>query len=106
MRQETADSLKSSLKGNKKHGAPLQKIPKEGTKTLELYDLFQANKGKIIHKPISKIYNSVFIRALTDYYGLDIMNLGYGKWVLAGEWVGNNYVDYIAAELNKKGTDS
>ena len=102
MRQETVESLK----GNKKHGAPLQRIPKEGTRTRELYDLLQANKGKIIYKSITRVYNSVFVRALTDFYGLDIRNLGYGKWILAGEWSKDGtYVDYISEDQEHKGID-
>ena len=39
------------------------------------------------------------ITDLRDYYGLDIRKITTRKWVLAGEWIGRTYVDYIADHL-------
>jgi hypothetical protein len=36
---------------------------------------------------------------LQDYYGLDIRRISRGKWVLAGEWFGLTYLDYIQEHL-------
>lgn len=83
-----------------------QPIPREGSKIREVYDLFYANKGVAIEWHFSG--SNRLILDLQDYYGLDIRNLQKGsprtgrpsKWVLAGEWFGKTYVDYIATKGN------
>lgn len=90
MRHATA----SQLTGYRR--APVQAAPREGTKLREVYDLFQANKGRVISftRPAAYITES-----LTDYYGLDLRCVGYRKWVLAGEWFGKIYVDYVSERI-------
>lgn len=73
-------------------------LPAGGTRTRELYDMFMANKGVPIGFGKNQRDGAVFAR-LTDTYGLDIRSLGYRRWVLAGEWFGKVYVDYIAERL-------
>jgi hypothetical protein len=73
--------------------------PKEGTKLRARYDLFMANKGVPIDRPLSGKRNPRLIHDLRDYYGLDIRCLGYRRWVLAGEWFGPVYIDYIADKI-------
>jgi len=79
--------------------------PREGTKLRAMYDLLMANKGVPIDISLSKLYGrkcmSSQVSALTDFYGLDIRNLKRGRWVLAGEWFGATYVDYIADRIAK-----
>lgn len=96
---------------------PLQKVPRIGTKLREIYELFQMNKGVVIEAPLTVLYNQAYITYLTDFYGLDIRRIGNieynghrgrraGKWILAGEWFGSEYVDYISRnkkKLNKVG---
>lgn len=90
MRHATASQLLG------KRRAPVSSAPREGTKIREVYDLFQANKGRVINftQPSGNITDN-----LTDYYGLDLRCVGYGKWILAGEWFGKIYVDYIAERI-------
>jgi hypothetical protein len=75
-----------------------QRIPREGTQLRALYDLFVANKGRVVDvSPTMR--GGRALSDLTDYYEMDIRKLGHRRWVLAGEWFGPDYVDYIAAVL-------
>lgn len=82
--------------------------PKEGTKLRCLYDLLMANKGLPIDLPLTRFggnRNGIAIEQLRDFYGLDIRKLKSKRWVLAGEWFGKTYRDYIAdrlAEFDRK----
>jgi hypothetical protein len=67
--------------------------PREGTKLRQLYDLFQANKGQAVFFNRSRQDCRRF-NDLTDYYGLEIQQVRRGQWILAGEWFGNDFVDY------------
>lgn len=106
MRTESATSFKE-----KKTGATKQKVPREGTQLRELWNIFQMHKGEVVILPITVIYPKRCIIDLVDYYGLDIRNFGqtYGKgrgckaskWILAGEWFGKEYIDYIARNKKK-----
>jgi|SRR5882724_8899568 len=88
-----------------KRGAPTQDIPREGTHLREVYDLFQSSKGVPIEW--SPGNRGKYIMDLTDFYGLDIRRLQSGnsrsgrksQYVLAGEWIGRVYIDYIAERL-------
>jgi hypothetical protein len=85
-----------------------QNIPREGSKIREIYDLFQASKGVTIEWSY-KAGGKRLMQDLKDYYGLDIRRIQSGSsktgrkslYVLAGEWFGSEYVDYIARELEK-----
>lgn len=99
MRVEAAGHIKRDV-------APTQLAPREGTRVRRMFDLLKANKGVPISMPLTMFdggtrghNRSRVIMDLQDYYGLDIRNLGRGKWVLAGEWFGRTYVDYIADHL-------
>jgi len=83
---------------------PVNTVPREGTAIREIYDLFQANKGVPIEFTIPR--NRRVVDSLIDFYGLDIRCLhrgrrhcGKSRWVLAGEWFGSVYVDYVAAHV-------
>lgn len=104
MRLESAAAAKSGF-------GPTRLVPREGTRLRRMYDLLQANKGL----PID-IYLACFegvkpgvaganIEQLQDFYGLDIRKIKYGRWVLAGEWFGKVYVDYIADRLREADRD-
>jgi hypothetical protein len=89
----------------------IQNIPNEGSKIREVYDQFQASKGV----PIEWSYKTSgccgrrLMQDLKDYYGLDIRRIQSGSsktgrkslYVLAGEWFGSEYVDYIAKVIEK-----
>lgn len=68
-----------------------------------MFDLLMANKGVPISVRLSLFEGQrctgAVIRDLQDYYGLDIRKIRNGEWVLAGEWIGRTYVDYIADHL-------
>ena len=71
--------------------------PREGTRTRELYDMFLQNRGIPVVYSHTLKQDSYLLSQLVDRYGLDIRRIDRGLWVLAGEWFGKNYVDYIAA---------
>jgi hypothetical protein len=91
-----------------RRAAPTQLKPRDGTRIRAIYDLLQANKGLPIEVHLTKMCISKSgnisraINDLSDYYGLDIRRIGgrYGRWVLAGEWFGRTYVDYIADRIH------
>lgn len=74
-------------------------LPTAGTRLRKIYDLFQANKGRPIAFLTRDHGGTNQIAALVDYYGLDIICLRRGQWLLAGEWFGRVYVDYVAQRL-------
>ena len=90
----------SVIKGEK-NGFPRHAVPAEGTKLRSLYDLFMCRKGEVLEDAISVRLkgNGRALADLRDYYGLDIRCIGYRQWVLAGEWFGRVYVDYIAERI-------
>jgi len=75
--------------------------PREGTKLRAIHDLFVANKGIPIAFSTSGAPARARIEQLRNFYGLDIRCLARGRWVLAGEWYGSTYVDYIADVIHK-----
>lgn len=88
-------------KGQRSPNARL--APKEGSKLRRAFDLLMANKGVPIDVALTcfegKRNLHRVVDDLQDYYGLDIRMLQPGKWVLAGEWFGKNYRDYIADRI-------
>lgn len=74
------------------------KLPREGSRLREAYDFFVSSRGIPVAVLLST-YPRTTIDNLRDYYGLDIRCIESGKWVLAGEWFGKHYVDYIAAVM-------
>lgn len=70
-------------------------MPRAGSQLREIYDLFKANKGKIIDFSSYKIKNNNAIKQLTDYYGCDIRPIATGRWMMAGEYIDNKYVSYF-----------
>lgn len=77
--------------------------PREGSRLRATYDLFMANKGVPIDWKLPKkgdgSTQTALLDQLRDFYGLDIRRVGYKRWVLAGEWFGETYVDYISDHL-------
>lgn len=92
----------STLKGSTR---VIQKIPREGTRLRRMFDLLSESKGVPIDIPLATFEGTTghgrLIADLRDYYGLDIRMIAYGRWVLAGEWFGKVYVDYIVEHLAK-----
>jgi hypothetical protein len=86
----------SLFKTGRKSHAPRNAIPSEGSKLRAIYDRFQASKGRVIE--FSRT-NDRPLLDLQDYYGLDIRRVSRGKWVLAGEWFGRVYLDYVSEHL-------
>lgn len=83
----------------KRHRAPEHdSLPRQGTELRGVYDQLMASRGSVVpvgdltarRNNLSGMYN-----LLQDYYGLDIRRL-HGGWLLAGEWFGRVYVDYVA----------
>jgi hypothetical protein len=88
----SAADVKSNLSSAKRN------VPKEGTKTRELYNLFMSNKGKVIDIDFGDRtqMNWRIKENLMDFYGLDIRSFGRKKWCLVGEWDGRAYIDYMS----------
>lgn len=100
MRMETA----AVAKGQRDHSSHL--LPAEGTRLRRLYDLFANNKGIVIEGAVTRFDNSRYslspaIEQLRNFYGMDIRKLGYKRWVLAGEWFGTTYRDYMADRFSE-----
>jgi len=91
MRTTPASELKKQTRRQ------INSIPREGSKIRALYDLFHSNKGQVID--FASPCNDRPLSDLRDYYGLDISRVAPCKWVLAGEWFGRAYRDYIAEHL-------
>ncbi len=100
MRVDSANAAKHNKLNTKK-------APELGTKLRELWDLLQIYKGEVVTDDLAVRFRYRCIEDLRDFYGLDIRCLNCkgagrgrgsqpGRWVLAGEWFGKNYVDYIA----------
>ncbi len=93
----------ASIKRGNRRGYTLRQIPLEGTRLRATYDLLMANKGAAINVSLSRAYGpndgGTAISQLRDFYGLDIRKIKNGQWLLAGEWFGRVYVDYVAERL-------
>lgn len=107
MRDLSVYQLKRQSRGQRI--LPLQHKPCEGTIIRQVYDLLMANAGKSValfegrnETKIKVVQTS--INRLGYEYGLDIRLTQHGwkksnrpaLYVLAGEWFGKIYVDYIA----------
>lgn len=98
-----------SIKG-RGAGAPHQDAPCIGTHTRALYDLLFANAGRWFTPSSwtgSGPNNGRTLDHLRDTYGLDVRCRKLGvpgrphggtrsQWLLAGEWHGRVYLDYVA----------
>jgi len=82
--------------------AHLREVPQDGSKIREMYDFFLSRKGQVVSPRISARLRE----DLQSYYGLDIRKVGYGQWVLCGEWFGKVYIDYLAEHLSKEGMEA
>ena len=89
----------ASIKGRRAATSHLK--PTDGSKLRELYDRFMENKGYPIVVDY-RSYKSRQIPALRDFHGLDIRSVGHKSYVLAGEWFGSVYVDYIADRIKEE----
>jgi hypothetical protein len=80
----------------------IQQVPREGSKVRMMYDLFNKYKGHSIYLGADKNVD-LRVRYLGDFYGLDIVHVGKGKWCMKGEWFGAKYVSYeVEKVLNVK----
>lgn len=93
-------------------GAPPRPAPRPGTRIRRAYDLLVANPGRWVRVTAedlgmagSMAQISKQVDYLRDSYGLDIKRkMGSptrargsgGEWLLAGEYVGAAYLDYVA----------
>jgi hypothetical protein len=94
----------ASIKNRRSRANIKQEAPRPGTNLRRLYDLLMENRGRCVEFPVSEFRRSNLLKVmLTDNYGLDIRCFGTGRkshksvWLLAGEWHGKVYVDYVAA---------
>src|SRR3954465_4784253 len=77
-----------------------REIPKEGTKTRKVYDLLMGHRGRWVTISSSSFGTTAssisrISERLINSYGLDIRKNYGGKWLLAGEWFGKVYIDYV-----------
>lgn len=97
MRCATAASVKVHARSKQ-----TQAMPREGTRLREAYDFFMAHKGEPVEYMPSPHDRAMV--DLQDFYGLDIRRIRNGSsrvnrkstYILAGEWFGRVYIDYIA----------
>lgn len=106
--------LTSAAAAKGKATSPVQNAPRPGTGARRVYDWLFARPGTWQRLPppddlgIRSTIGLNIIRAyMQDFYGLDIRQRDVGvkgargkgrgsEWMLAGEWFGNAYVDYVA----------
>jgi len=96
--------------GKKSGTRQLRDAPGNGTKLRANWDVLQANKGVPVELAGEPRYIAMQIVQLVDFYGLDIRQVQRGfhggdisrpsLYVLAGEWFGRVYIDYIAEHIN------
>lgn len=82
----------------------LRAYPDEGTRVRAVYDRLYANKGRPVFIADLLRGNNRSSRALSDlrdYYGCDIRRVSYRHHLLAGEWFGSEYVDYVNAAIDE-----
>jgi hypothetical protein len=92
MRLTSAARAKENVNGRSQRAGPQM-----GTKLREVHDFFLHNRG--IPVKWSWAGGGGQLYALQDFYGLDIRRIRHGVWVLAGEWIGDEYRDYIAQRV-------
>ena len=91
-------------------GVPPRDKPQDGTLLRENFERLHARKGLPVELAGNPIRRNNHIRLLTDFYGLDIRLVQRSDkrvarpplHVLAGEWFGRVYVDYIAERIEEK----
>jgi len=93
----------SEMKGR---DAPHRDYPTPGSLADQIYQRLTSSKGKIVDLSDLRGKRSrdrwLAIGQLMDFYGLDIRKIHPRKhdalYVLAGEWFGSHYSDYVAAQ--------
>lgn len=84
-----------------------QSRPRSGTELGDFYDFLMRHRGR----PVVVRWQRFFAKAtrkgramedLRDYWGLDLRRLGDGALLLAGEWHGRVYVDYVAEASERR----
>jgi hypothetical protein len=97
----------------KREKGSAQREPRPGTRLRTLWDLLQANRGAPVDIPPELYAHARPLRYLRDQYGLDIRIAsktriagktgphGTRCWILAGEWIEDEYRDYIAERLER-----
>ena len=91
----------SEMKGQFKRAEYVEKPPREGTRLREIYDMFKEKPGLPIHWS-THTNECIALGQLRDFYGLDIRRVDKhrrGLWILAGEWFGSRYRDYVQERL-------
>lgn len=99
----------AEIKAGKNHcAAQRDLIPREGTRIREVYDLFQSRRGLPVEfQTTDTAADKTILIRLIDTYRMDIRCIRKGSrrvgrrslWLLAGEWFGRVYVDYVAQHL-------
>jgi hypothetical protein len=92
----------------RRHSTVVNDKPSEGSRIREIYDLLMASKGRVVLIDLTHSGDDRRLASLQDFYGLDIRIVRRGRRragrsteiVLAGEWFGRVYIDYIAEHLN------
>lgn len=99
MRAMSAARIKASAAGKQK---TYKNRPTSGTKIGNIYDMFMSQRGLVIEWKAQDHGESLIIDVLRYIYGLDIRLIRKGRnerksqWLLAGEWDGKVYIDYVA----------
>lgn len=111
-----AATLSAAMLKQKINKRSRKDAPKPGP-TRDLYDYFMERRGLVIHKTMAELAETIgyiptnptrrsnrlgaMIEYLRSFYRLDIRRLDNGRWMLAGEWFGRTYVDYLTDELDR-----
>lgn len=84
--------------------SPHAEYPATGTYPREVYNILYAARGRVVDLgPPGHRYTQRgrAIARLRDEYGCDIRTAkGWNCFILAGEWFGSKYVDYVNAAID------
>jgi hypothetical protein len=89
------------IKGLRRQPPP-EKKPREGTRLRAAFDYFRENKGVAVVWNTDKRQGWNELSQLREYYGFDLRLVKVdpnpavrGRWLLAGEYIGRDYVSYM-----------
>ena len=109
MRIDSVASIKNknrrTRRGKERKVRELAPLPSEGSLARRVYDQLFADNGKEVElKGLEGTHRGAIgaaIVALSDFYGMDIRHFSKSKYILAGEWCGRVYIDYVVERMNE-----
>lgn len=92
------------------HWGGTRDYPRPGTRARQVYDFLRLHRGRTVDTrplwremmmPSHKGEFGSILSRLQDDYGCDIRRVKNGHYILAGEWFGSHYTDYVAQAIDE-----